>query len=325
MCSEREVLLRADHVTREFRNPDGRILTACRDVSLELHAGETLGILGESGCGKSSFVKMLVNIYPPTFGAIYYQGQNISALRGEAARQNCRHIQMVFQDPAEAFNPKMKIWEIVTEPLMNLKLIRACERKTKARELLSQVELPEEMIDRYPHSMSGGQRQRVGIARALALNPEIIICDEATSALDVSIQKTILELLVKLQREKNISYIFIGHDPAMVQSISHRVAVMYLGSVVEILPGEDLLTKAAHPYTRALLDSMFTLDMDFSRPIPTLDSEVPVAVDLPQACPFADRCSYREDRCLQELPVLREMEHNHLVACPIRGCRQGDA
>ena len=324
MWTEKEVLLKAEHVCKEFKTPDRRTLTACRDICLTLSPGETLGILGESGCGKSSFVKMLVGIYPPDSGAIYYRGKNISGLKGEAFRQNCRHIQMVFQDPAEAFNPRMKIWEIVTEPLANLKLIPRRDRKAKAKELLRQVELPESMLERYPHSMSGGQRQRVGIARALALEPEIIICDEATSALDVSIQQTVVELLVRLQKEHGFSYIFIGHDPALVQSLSHRVAVMYLGSVVEVLPGKDLFRKAVHPYTRALLSSMFTLDMDFEQEIPRLDSEVPVAVDLPQACPFANRCSFREDRCLEGLPVLREIEPGHLAACPIRGSGRGE-
>ena len=310
-----DILLRAEHVTRRFRTPSGRQLTACDDVSLQIHRGKTLGLLGESGCGKSTFAKMLVGIQPPSQGHIYLGERDIASLKGEELRQNCRHIQMVFQDPAEAFNPKMKIWEIVTEPLTNLGLLKRSQCREKARELLAQVELTEDFLDRLPHTMSGGQRQRVGIARALALDPELIICDEATSALDVSIQQTITRLLVKLQREKGLAYIFIGHDPALVQSLSHWVAVMYLGSVVEIIPGAQLCTGSEHPYTKALLGAMFTLDMDFDRPIDSIDTEPPTAVERGDRCAFCDRCACCSRLCREKKPVLKELGSDHWVAC----------
>lgn len=310
-----ELLLEAKHITKQFRTPGGRLLTACSDLNLQLYRGQTLGIVGESGCGKSTFVKMIAQMFPPTEGEILLQGRDITKLKGERARQNRRHIQMVFQDPNEAFNPKMRVWEAITEPLMNLKLIRRSERRAKARELLAQVELPPEFCDRYPHSMSGGQRQRLGIARALAPNPDIIICDEATSALDVSIQRTVVELLVRLQREKGLSYIFICHDPALVYTLSHQIAVMYLGHVVEILPGGQMQGHAAHPYTQALLSAMFGLQMDFTQPIECIESEAASAVDLPPCCPFWNRCDRCSDVCRSRRPPLQQIAPGHLVAC----------
>ncbi|MCD7714962.1 MAG: ABC transporter ATP-binding protein [Lachnospiraceae bacterium] len=310
-----EAILTACHVTKQFPASGGRILKACNDINLTVYRGRTLGIVGESGCGKSTFVKMIVQMFQPTEGQILFDGKDITKLKGEELRQSRKKIQMVFQDPAAAFSPKMKIIDIVTEPLMNFKLIKRSEREAKAKELLRMVELPEDFIYRYPHNMSGGQRQRVGIARTLALEPEIIVCDEATSALDVSVQDRIIELLVKLQKEKGISFVFICHDMALVQSFAHQVAVMYLGNIVETLPGNEVATNAQHPYTQAMLGAIFSTKMDFTKKIESIESEAPSPVDTPPGCPFQNRCDRCMDICRKEKPSLKTIGKGHEVAC----------
>ncbi len=291
------------------------MLLACDDVNLSVYKGRTLGIVGESGCGKSTFVKMIVQMFQPTEGQILFGGKDITKLKGEELRQSRKKIQMVFQDPSAAFSPKMKVIDIVTEPLMNFGLIKRSEKVAKAKELLQMVELPEDFIYRYPHNMSGGQRQRIGIARALALEPEIIVCDEATSALDVSVQDRIIELLVRLQKEKEISLIFICHDMALVQSFAHDVAVMYLGNIVEILPGNEVGSNALHPYTQAMLGAIFSTKMDFTKKIESIESEAPSPLDVPPGCPFQNRCDRCSEICKREKPSLRKTGERHQVAC----------
>lgn len=256
--SEQEILLAAEKVCKVFEPEKGKKFTACRDISLQLHKGETLGLVGESGCGKSTFVRTIMGLHPATSGRILFKGEDITNIKGEKRREMARHIQMIFQDPATAFNPKMRIKDIICEPLRNFAKVSDKEAEARAVELLRQVELPPEMALRYPHELSGGQRQRVGIARALILEPEIIICDEATSALDVSVQDSIAKLLAEIQKKRGVSYIFICHDLALVSLISHRVAVMQQGSIVEELRG-DKLAEARHPYTRKLLSSVFAV------------------------------------------------------------------
>ena len=226
---------------------------------------------------------------------------------------------MVFQDPSTSFNPKMKIRDIVCEPLLNYKRIKPSEKDATARRLLEMVELPGEFAGRYPHNMSGGQRQRVAIARALALEPEIIIMDEATSALDVSVQKTIIELITRLQREKGVTIGFICHNLGLIQSFAHQVAVMYLGNIVEVLPGEGIESSCKHPYTKALLASIFDTGMDFSKKIEPLSGEVPSPLDVPPGCPFQNRCDRCMEVCRKERPLLRELEPGHEVACHLYG------
>lgn len=252
------VLMRVEHITKEFPLPAGGRLKACDDISIMIRKGETTAIVGESGSGKSTLARTIMGLYSPDAGRVMFRGEDITSLRGEARRQNYRHIQMVFQDPATAFNPKMKIRDIICEPLLSFEVIRRREVADRARDLLQLVDLPAEFADRYPHSLSGGQRQRVAIARALALEPEIIICDEATSALDVSVQDSVIRLLVKLQQEKGLTYLFICHDLALVSLFSHQVVVMKQGRVVEQLPGERLV-EAKHPYTQALLQAVFSV------------------------------------------------------------------
>lgn len=316
MNAEAPVILQIKNLTKKFAAEGGKMLTACDNVTLNAYAGQTLGIIGESGCGKSTLVRTILQIHPASGGEVIFDGQGILKLRGEAARQNRRKIQMVFQDPAAAFNPKMKVKEIVCEPLLNFGLIKKSEVDAKAAELLRMVELPEDFKDRYPHNMSGGQRQRLGIARALSLEPKIVVCDEATSALDVSVQEKICELLVRLQKEKGITYLFICHDLGLVDLMCHQIAVMYLGNIVEYIGyGRRISTEGMHPYTKALMKSVFKVDFKPGEKIEPLESEIPSPLDLPKGCPFQSRCGQCMEICRSVKPELKEVVPGHFVAC----------
>lgn len=316
MNAEAPVILQIKNLTKKFAAEGGKMLTACDNVTLNAYAGQTLGIIGESGCGKSTLVRTISQIHPASGGEVIFDGQDILKLRGEAARQNRRKIQMVFQDPVAAFNPKMKVKEIVCEPLLNFGLIKKSEVDAKAAELLRMVELPEDFKDRYPHNMSGGQRQRLGIARALSLEPKIVVCDEATSALDVSVQEKICELLVRLQKEKGITYLFICHDLGLVDLMCHQIAVMYLGNIVEYIGyGRRISTEGMHPYTKALMKSVFKVDFKPGEKIEPLESEIPSPLDLPKGCPFQSRCGQCMEICRSEKPELKEVVPGHFVAC----------
>lgn len=316
MNAEAPIILQIKNLTKKFAAEGGKMLTACDNVSLKAYQGQTLGIIGESGCGKSTLVRTILQIHPASGGEVIFDGQDILKLRGEAARQNRRKIQMVFQDPTAAFNPKMKVKEIVCEPLLNFGLIKKSEIDAKAAELLRMVELPEDFKDRYPHNMSGGQRQRLGIARALSLEPKIVVCDEATSALDVSVQEKICELLVRLQKEKGITYLFICHDLGLVDLMCHQIAVMYLGNIVEYIGyGRRISTEGMHPYTKALMKSVFKVDFKPGEKIEPLESEIPSPLDLPKGCPFQSRCGQCMEICRSEKPELKEVVSGHFVAC----------
>lgn len=316
MNAEAPVILQIKNLTKKFAAEGGKMLTACDNVTLNAYAGQTLGIIGESGCGKSTLVRTILQIHPASGGEVIFDGQDIFKLRGEAARQNRRKIQMVFQDPAAAFNPKMKVKEIVCEPLLNFGLIKKNEVDAKAAELLRMVELPEDFKDRYPHNMSGGQRQRLGIARALSLEPKIVVCDEATSALDVSVQEKICELLVRLQKEKGITCLFICHDLGLVDLMCHQIAVMYLGNIVEYIGyGRRISTEGMHPYTKALMKSVFKVDFKPGEKIEPLESEIPSPLDLPKGCPFQSRCGQCMEICRSVKPELKEVVPGHFVAC----------
>lgn len=315
MFDEKDVILDARHVTRKFPAAGGRTLVACNDVNLKLYKGKTLGLVGESGCGKSTFMRFLVSLDTPTEGEIMYRGKDITKLKGEELRQNRQNIQMVFQDPNGSFNPKMKIKDIICEPLLNFKRIKKSEVEEVAKKFLAMVDLPEDFADRFPHNMSGGQRQRIAIARAIALEPEIVVMDEATCALDVSVQKTIIELIVNLQKEKDITIGFIAHDLGLIQSFAHQIAVMYLGNIVEVMPADAIDKYAKHPYTQALLGAVFDLNMDFDQKIESIESEAPSPLDVPLGCPFQDRCEHCMEICKKERPSLKDMEEGHQVAC----------
>ena len=309
-----EIIMQVQNFTKKFPVSGGKFLTACDNINLNVRKGETLAVVGESGCGKTTLLKSIMNMQKPTEGKIIFHDQDITKLSGEEKRQNYKHIQMVFQDPTAAFNPKMRIKEIICEPLLNFNLISTSDVESKAAELLQQVDLPADFINRYPHNMSGGQRQRVAIARALALEPEIIACDEATSALDVSVQDTIIKLLVKLQREKGVTYIFICHDMALVSLFAHRVAVMYLGNLMEVFDG-DKIKSVRHPYTQALLRAVFSTDQEKNQYIGILPGDIPSPLDVPFGCPFQNRCESCQGLCKEKKPELREVEENHFVAC----------
>ncbi|MEL7633762.1 oligopeptide/dipeptide ABC transporter ATP-binding protein [Sporomusa sphaeroides] len=310
-----EFILEGRGLTQRYKTDTGRVLTACRAVDVTLRKGETLGIVGESGCGKSTLLRILTQLERPAEGRLFFNGKEITFLKGESLRRNRCHIQMVFQDPAASFFPRMKVGEAITEPLRNFRKLSRQEMLDKQAELLELVGLPAEYADRYPHSMSGGQRQRLAIARALALDPDILICDEATSALDVSVQRQIIELLADIQRQRGLSIIFVCHDLALVQSIAHRVMIMYLGGVVEALPGDQVWNQACHPYSKALLGSVFATDMDFDKPLNTLEGDVPSPLDLPCGCSFHTRCPSCVEICRHEQPALREIASAHQAAC----------
>lgn len=314
MFDEKDLLLEAKHVTRRFPVPGGRILTACDDVSLKFYKGKTLGLIGESGCGKSTFMRLVIRLDKPTEGEIIFKGKDVTRLKGEELRQIRQYIQMVFQDPNGSFNPKMKIRDIICEPLMNFGRIKASQKDKVARKLLETVDLPGDFVNRFPNNMSGGQRQRIAIARAIALEPEMIIMDEATCALDVSVQKTIIELVCRLQKEKNIAIGFIAHDLGLIQSFAHQVAVMYLGNIVEIIAGEDV-EKAQHPYTKTLIKAIFDTKMNYNKKIERIDSEIPSPLDIPPGCPFQTRCEQCMELCRKKKPVLRTIGEGHEVAC----------
>ncbi|MCI9658552.1 MAG: ABC transporter ATP-binding protein [Lachnospiraceae bacterium] len=316
MFDEKELILEAKHVTRRFPAPNHRLLTACNDINLKLYKGKTLGLVGESGCGKSTFMRFLVSLDTPSEGEILFHGKDITKMKGEELRLNRQKIQMVFQDPSGSFNPKMKIRDIICEPLMNFGRIKKSEKDQAARKYLELVDLPGEFADRYPHHMSGGQRQRIAIARAIVLEPEIVVMDEATCALDVSVQKTIIELIVRLQKEKDIAIGFITHDLGLIQSFAHQIAVMYLGNLVEVLPAERL-EGAVHPYTKALISAVFDIHMKFSRKIESIESEPPSPLDVPEGCPFQNRCEHCMEICRRVRPALKELAPEHKVACHI--------
>ena len=312
MC---DLLLETKNVVKQFPASRGRNLTACKDINIEIFKGKTLGIIGESGCGKSTLARLLIQLEEPTQGEIIYRNKNIVELNKKERHTILENMQMVFQDPLASFNPKMKVVDILTEPLLNYKRITRKQKEEKAKELLRMVELPEEMLNKFPHNMSGGQRQRISIARALSLNPEILICDEATSALDVSVQDSIIKLLVKLQKEKQISIVFICHDPALVQAMSHQIAVMYLGNIVEYMPSELLSQKAEHPYTQALINSVFSINMDDGHKLQVLGGDIPSPLDIREGCPFQSRCGHCMDICKKEMPKLVDVGFQHKIAC----------
>ena len=315
MRQEREPILKIRNLTKKFNLQNGKQLIAVDDVSFELYPGECLGIVGESGCGKSTIAKILTQLEGVTSGNVIYNGKNITNLKGEELRQNRRDFQMIFQDAAESFNPRMKIGDIVREPMLNFRLMNKREAEVEAKKLLAMVGITEDFVKRYPHQLSGGQKQRVAIAKALSLKPEIIVCDEATSALDVSIQEQVIKLLMNLQKDKGLSYIFIGHDLAVVRNISHRIIVMYLGRVVEVIDSDKLTTDVAHPYTKALIDSVFSVKRQNKTKIESIKGEPPSPLDIQLGCGFSSRCTKCMDKCLKEKPELKERAKNHFIAC----------
>jgi oligopeptide/dipeptide ABC transporter ATP-binding protein len=291
---------------------------AVDDISFEIGAGETLGLVGESGCGKSTAGKTILRLIEPTAGEIRLNGDRIDGLSRAAMRPYRRQLQVVFQDPYSSLNPRLSVRAIIAEPLRNYDVARGAALNDRVKELAGKVGLREEALDRYPHEFSGGQRQRIGIARALALNPSLIICDEPVSALDVSVQAQVINLLADLQRELGLSYLFIAHDIAVVEHISQRIAVMYLGKIVELAPKASLFAQPQHPYTEALLSAVPVPNPGAAKKRIILKGDVPSPIDPPSGCRFHTRCPYAFDRCSAEEPKMREVTPGHFAACHLR-------
>lgn len=311
------LLLEIKHLKKHFNLGKNKVLTAVDDISFSIREGETFGLVGESGCGKTTTGRTIVRLYEPTDGQIIYDGVDISHLSTLEMMPFRSKIQMIFQDPYASLNTRMTVTDIIAEGIDTHKLLFGAERLDRIYELLDKVGLKREHATRYPHEFSGGQRQRIGIARALAVNPKLIVCDEPISALDVSIQAQVVNMLEDLQREFGLTYLFIAHDLSMVRHISDRIGVMYLGKLMEVAPTEVLYEKPLHPYTQSLLSSI---------PIPNpnkkmsenriiLKGDVTSPINPKPGCRFANRCRFATELCRQETPALREIEPGHTVAC----------
>lgn len=292
-------------------------LKAVDDVSFYINEGETLGLVGESGCGKSTTGRSVIRLFDVTDGEILYRGEDIAKLREPALRPYRRKMQVIFQDPYASLNPTLTVEDLISEPLDVYNIGTKNERRERVLELLEKVGLGKNHMDRYPHEFSGGQRQRIGIARALSINPEFILCDEPISALDVSIQAQVVNMLEDLQNEMGLTYLFIAHDLSMVRHISQRIGVMYLGKLIEIGPSEEVYKHALHPYTQALLSSVLEPDPKIARQssLKVLEGDVPSPLNPPKGCKFVTRCKYAMPKCHAIEPQLKEIAPEHFAAC----------
>jgi len=316
MADQTTELLRVEDLQKTF--PRGnRTLKAVDHISFTLRQGETLGLVGESGSGKSTLGRTVLRLHEPTGGRVLFEGKDLAQLNRQQMRDQRRHMQLIFQDPLAALNPQMTIGQAIEDPLIIHKVGTPAQRRDLVLQLLDTVGIGREFIDCFPYEFSGGQQQRVGIARALALQPKFLVCDEPVSALDVSIQAQIIKLLVELRKEYHLSYLFIAHDLGVIKYLSDRVAVMYLGKIVQLGATSDVFSRPAHPYTKAMIESVPRIPKDGhpGQRFSTLQGEIPSPIDLPRGCRFAGRCPVATARCAAEEPALRELAPGHLVAC----------
>ena len=320
MSREKEVLLSVKHLKKYFNVGRGSVLKAVDDVSFDIYKGETLGMVGESGCGKTTCGRVCIGLYGKTDGQVLYRGNDVHAITGKDRHAFKKDVQMVFQDPYGSLDPRMTVAEIIAEGLDIHHIAKTThDRQERIYELLELVGLNREHANRFVHEFSGGQRQRIGIARALAVDPEFLVLDEPISALDVSIQAQVVNLLIDLQNRMGLTYLFVAHDLSMVKHISDRVAVLYLGSLVELTTSEELYSHPMHPYTQALLSAIPIPDPDVEQARDEgkirLEGQVPSPIDPPPGCKFQGRCRYATERCRQEAPALREYGSGHFAAC----------
>ena len=318
----REPIMKIRHLTKEFKikskklGAKPQILHALSDVSLDVYEGETLGIIGESGCGKSTLGRTIIQLHKATSGSVEYQGKDLFTLAGPERQAMKRDIQMVFQDPYSSLDPRNTCETIIAEPLKIHQIITdKKERQDRVLQLMREVGLDIQHMNRFPHEFSGGQRQRINVARALSLNPKIIICDEPVSALDVSIQAQVLNLFNRLQREHNLTYIFISHDLGVIKHVSDRIAIMYLGRVVELCEASQIYTNPLHPYTQALLSAIPPESPFEKKERIVLKGEIPSPIGDQVGCPLAGRCPHCTERCTKEIPELKDTGDGHQVAC----------
>ena len=316
--NDRKVLMEVKHLKKYFRIDSKRTLKAVDDVSFQIYEGETLGIVGESGCGKTTCGRTCIGVYDKTEGQVLYKGKDVHRMSNTEKKEFTKSVQMIFQDPYSSLDPRLKVHDIIAEGMQIHKLVTSKSEEIKAvQELLKQVGLNPEHASRYVHEFSGGQRQRIGIARALAVNPEFLMCDEPISALDVSVQAQVVNLLVKLQKERGLTCMFIAHDLSMVKHISDRVGVMYLGNMVELADSDELYENPLHPYTKALLSAIPIPNpkVEKERQQIRLEGEVPSPVNPPEGCHFCNRCPYAKEKCRKTVPLMREIGEGHFVAC----------
>ena len=320
-AGEQDILLDVQHLTKRFAadtNFFGKATSyvqAVDDVSFQIRKGEAFGLVGESGCGKTTVGKMLVNLLKPTSGKIVFDGKELTAMKPAERKQYCKDIQLIFQDPYASLNPRMRIGDIIAEPIITNNILPKDQVEDRVNELLERVGLANYMRNRYPHEFSGGQRQRVGIARALAVNPKLIVCDEPVSALDVSIQAQVLNLLDELKEQFGLTYLFIAHGLNVVKHVSDRVGVMYLGKMMEIAPKKALYADPLSPYTQALLSAIPSVDPAAKKERIILEGDVPSPIDPPPGCRFASRCFAKVNGCDEVMPPLVEVKPDHCVAC----------
>jgi len=303
------------NLKRYFPAKNGKVVKAVDDVTFNIARGETFSLVGESGCGKTTCGRTVLGVYPKTAGSILYNGKELNELSRAEQKEFKRQNQMIFQDPYSCLDPRMAIGTIIQEGMNVHYDYTPAARNEKVRELLSKVGLTADFASRFPHELSGGQRQRIGIARALAMNPSFIVCDEPIAALDVSIQAQVINLMIDLQQEMGLTYLFISHDLSMVRHISDRIGVMYLGSLVEVSASGPLYEKPLHPYTKALFSAIPDIGKRSTKERIRLQGEIPNPMNPPPGCKFSSRCPYVTDRCNHEAPQLQELEPDHFVAC----------